>query len=223
MGCAHGDDAGTDEVAAIGTTRDIGLSFEQFEARAFREPETGIYIVDGDTPVLNAKLRREFYDQLGQPGALIVDRQGGVDSKWSDTQKQNITWDTDQRRSYARSLLIALGAYGVVLLVIGIVANWGVRQFFEGPAIFALTVLVVGGKHYMDHQKAAEELDQLKSHLTTMLHEANNAPESAALTAKARDLQTEIFHQRKEHPPIFDWYYSRVKKDKESVARPASA
>jgi len=96
-GCARGDEGNTDESVAVGESGDIGISFEEFEARAFREPETGIYIVDGDTPIVNAKLLREFYDRLDRPGALIVDRQGNVDSKWSDTQKLNIAYCVSSR------------------------------------------------------------------------------------------------------------------------------
>ena len=126
-------------------------------------------------------------------------------------QKQNIKWDTHQRRSYARRLFFAMGAYAVILFVIGMAVNSSYRQPFEGPAIFAITVLVIGGKHAMDHHRAADQLDELKVQVTALLQEAKDLPESASLTAKARDLQTEIFHHRKEHPPIFDWYYELEK------------
>ncbi|MFO0676608.1 MAG: M57 family metalloprotease [Polyangiaceae bacterium] len=96
-GCAYGSGSEGDEAPSIGTRGDLGITFEQFEARAFREPETGIYIVDGDTPVLDVKLLHEFYDRLERPGALIVDRQGGVDSKWTDTQKTNISYCVSSR------------------------------------------------------------------------------------------------------------------------------
>jgi serine protease len=67
-------------------------SFEAFEAHAFKEPESGVYIVNGDTPVTDTKHLREFYEQYVQKGALIVDRSGGVDDKWSDVQKLNLTY-----------------------------------------------------------------------------------------------------------------------------------
>ena len=37
-------------------------SFEAFERAAFREPDSGIYIVNGDTPVADIKHLREFWE-----------------------------------------------------------------------------------------------------------------------------------------------------------------
>jgi serine protease len=70
------------------------MTFEEFEAQAYREPwEGGVYIVNGDEPVLNQKHLREFYDRLyTSDGALIVNRVGGGDDRWSDTAKLNITF-----------------------------------------------------------------------------------------------------------------------------------
>lgn len=71
---------------------DTALSFQEFEAATFREPDTGIYIVDGDTPVDDIKKLEEFYEKYVQPGALIVHQQGGVDAKWNATQKKQLTY-----------------------------------------------------------------------------------------------------------------------------------
>jgi hypothetical protein len=67
-------------------------SFEMFEASSFKEADSGVYIVNGDTPVTDTKHLREFYDRYVQKGALIVDTAGGADDKWSDVQKLNLTY-----------------------------------------------------------------------------------------------------------------------------------
>ena len=67
-------------------------SFQEFEAATFREPETGIYIVDGDTPVDDIKKLEEFYEKYVQPGALIVHQEGGVDATWNATQRKQLTY-----------------------------------------------------------------------------------------------------------------------------------
>jgi len=78
--------------ATIGTNQD-GISFEEFEAQTYKEPwEGGVYIVNGDTPVANIKLLREFYNQLYNDGGLIVHRSGSADAKWSNTQKLALTY-----------------------------------------------------------------------------------------------------------------------------------
>src|SRR5262249_35375692 len=78
------------------------LTFEQFEAQAHREPLSGLYIVDGDTPVRNRDELREVYrrylndrggDGIGtRRRALAVHQVDGVDSKWSDAQALNLSY-----------------------------------------------------------------------------------------------------------------------------------
>jgi hypothetical protein len=86
VGCA------ADEAPAEENTGDSYVSFQDFEARTYREPESGIYIVDGDTPVDDVKKLEEFYLEHVQKGALIVHRQGGVDAKWTDAQRHALTY-----------------------------------------------------------------------------------------------------------------------------------
>jgi len=75
------------------STGDDVPSFEDFEAGIYREPGTGIYIVNGDEPIHSRELLFDFYQQLYHgDGALIVNTVGGVDDKWSDTAKRNITY-----------------------------------------------------------------------------------------------------------------------------------
>ncbi|MDI1477338.1 M57 family metalloprotease [Polyangium sp. y55x31] len=85
VGCA-GTPSGDEAVA------DTYGSFEAFEAVTYREPDTGIYIVDGDTPVDDIKKLEEFYETYVQQGALIVHRNGNQDAKWNDTQKLDLTY-----------------------------------------------------------------------------------------------------------------------------------
>ncbi len=73
-------------------------TFEEFLAQVYVEPETGIYIVNGDTPVVGLKRLHDFYELLLTDyyqvtgGALIVNRSGGSDNKWNDADKLNITY-----------------------------------------------------------------------------------------------------------------------------------
>jgi len=56
-----------------------------------RATDTGVYIVNGDTPVPNIKQLREFYDAL-YASPLIVQVNGNADAKWSNSQKHNLTY-----------------------------------------------------------------------------------------------------------------------------------
>jgi len=89
FGCASEAPIESDTIEDVSDTE---LSFEEFLARTYQEPDTGVYIVDGDMPIENLDALKEFYERHFQHGALIVDRSGGVDNKWNDTQKLNITY-----------------------------------------------------------------------------------------------------------------------------------
>ena len=69
------------------------LTWTQFLSRIHQLPEQDIFIVNGDTTVEGWKNLHDFYELavLGT-SKLIIDNTGGVDSKWSDTQKLNLTY-----------------------------------------------------------------------------------------------------------------------------------
>lgn len=76
------------------------LTFEEFEATVYREPNGGKYIVDGDTPIDDRKHLEEFFEtkikKLHRPGRgmgeLIVNTSGGVDTVWEEAQKRNLSY-----------------------------------------------------------------------------------------------------------------------------------
>lgn len=79
-----------------------GKSFNEFKAQTYREPfEGGKYIVNGDTPVLNDKLLKEFFETKisHEPRAprnavtrLTVNQVDGQDTVWNSTDKQLLTY-----------------------------------------------------------------------------------------------------------------------------------
>ncbi|MFP2933489.1 M57 family metalloprotease [Pyxidicoccus sp. 3LG] len=83
---------GNDGSTSTPETTGQGMSWEQFLSVVHQEPDTGIFIADGDTTFASEKLLREFYENNVKNGQLIVHTSGGVDAKWSDTQKKNITY-----------------------------------------------------------------------------------------------------------------------------------
>lgn len=89
--CGVADSSVNDNVdtVQVGTR----ISWEQFKKDfAYQEPETGVWIADGDTPFVNEKQLREFYDLNVADGQLIVDRVNNTDNKWSATQALNLTY-----------------------------------------------------------------------------------------------------------------------------------
>lgn len=68
-----------------------GLSFEEFKARTYREPTTGLYVLDWDTPVSGDAALYEIWE-LTQQGALAVYSINGQDIKWDATQRKQLTY-----------------------------------------------------------------------------------------------------------------------------------
>jgi hypothetical protein len=89
---AIGCTAESSSPAADGPIENTLMSFEEFEATVYQEPNTGMYIVNGDTALENREQVKAFFERYVRSGALIVDRSGGVDNRWSDTQKLSLTY-----------------------------------------------------------------------------------------------------------------------------------
>ncbi len=86
------------------------MTFEEFEAVTYREPWAGgNYIVNGDTPIADKKHLYEVWQDLFHPGesALIVNRVGGGDDRWSDVQKLNLTYCVSQNFGANKAAVVA--------------------------------------------------------------------------------------------------------------------
>ena len=68
-----------------------GISFEAFKARAYKEPGTNIYVINGDIPISGEAKLYEHWQSM-QQGALAVMTEGGVDVKWNATVRKNLTY-----------------------------------------------------------------------------------------------------------------------------------
>ncbi|EYF04639.1 peptidase, M10A/M12A subfamilie [Chondromyces apiculatus DSM 436] len=71
---------------------EVGMSFDEFMDLVYQEPETGLYIINGDEPVASIRELEQLYVEMVQQGGLILHRPGGVDARWDDTQKLNLTY-----------------------------------------------------------------------------------------------------------------------------------
>jgi dual-action HEIGH metallo-peptidase len=81
-------------------------TWEEFRANVYQEPDTGIFIVNGDEPVLNEARLREFYAQMSGQAALANEQEGlgttqqsltllnipGWANHWSIPAARNLTY-----------------------------------------------------------------------------------------------------------------------------------
>jgi serine protease len=76
----------------VGSSADA-LSWSKFLSRVHQVPDQDLFIVNGDSTVEGWKNLRAFYEVAVLGGQqLIIDQSGGVDSKWTDSQKLNLTY-----------------------------------------------------------------------------------------------------------------------------------
>lgn len=73
----------------LGST--AGMTFEEFKARTYREPHSGLYILDWDTPVSGDERLYEIWEAM-QQGTLAVYNRNGTDIIWNATQRKNLTY-----------------------------------------------------------------------------------------------------------------------------------
>jgi hypothetical protein len=84
-------------------TDDSPLDWDEFQAQAYREPDTGIYVVNGDEPAADegelAELYRRYLDSQRLADGVgvarepsIVNRVNGVDDRWSASQAMSLTF-----------------------------------------------------------------------------------------------------------------------------------
>lgn len=69
-----------------------GLSFDEFKARMYREPGSGLYVLDWDTPVSGDDELYAVWEATVQGGLAVGTSAGGQDVKWDATQRKNLTY-----------------------------------------------------------------------------------------------------------------------------------
>lgn len=68
-------------------------TFEDFKAQTFKEPfEGGKYIVNGDTPILDEKHLKEFFDRIQGRAGLTINQVNGQDTAWNSVEKRQLTY-----------------------------------------------------------------------------------------------------------------------------------
>ena len=91
-GCG-GQDAEISTANADTVATSNALTWTEFLSKVHQLPDQDLFLVNGDTTVEGWKNLHGFYEVavLGQ-NKLIIDQVGGVDSKWTDSQKLNLTY-----------------------------------------------------------------------------------------------------------------------------------
>jgi serine protease len=97
-GCGVDGNAAAVGGASDVTTTQLGLSWEDFSATTFKEPDVeGAFIVDGDLAMANIEELKAFHQKYIAKGNLIINRIASGDDRWSDSRKLNLTYCVSNR------------------------------------------------------------------------------------------------------------------------------
>lgn len=115
-----------------------GLTFEQFRASVFQEADTGIFIVDGDTPVVGEAALRSFYDQLSAQArgvgvrsqGLAVHRVNNADAVWSAADRVNLRYCVST--SFGANYAAVKSAMATATAAWSAATGEGVRFIYDG-------------------------------------------------------------------------------------------
>ncbi|WP_394840604.1 M57 family metalloprotease [Pendulispora brunnea] len=93
-GCTSESGAGEANTEVTDTT---ATSFEEWQKTVYRDPDSGTWVVDGDTPILDVAELHDFYETYVQQGALIIDMHNGTINKWDPQTALNLTYCVDRQ------------------------------------------------------------------------------------------------------------------------------
>lgn len=127
-------------------------------------------------------------------------------------QQENLQWEEKQRREYITWAGIALLIIALILVVISILANWPARVFFSGPLLIMAPFFAICLKHIYEHYKAINRLIELNTDCARLFEEASlPSADPESIKHQSRELQNEIFQHRANNPPVFNWFYNRIR------------
>jgi Flp pilus assembly protein TadB len=128
-------------------------------------------------------------------------------------QRENLSWDSGLRRTYAVCVLSLVSAIAILLFLAALKLNLGMANFFGIPMIIFFPLFTLGLSHAWTQWRVAQRSTELHEALEEVLESfAQGKTEDALLTQAARNLQNEIFHQRADNLPVWNWFYNILKK-----------
>lgn len=122
-------------------------------------------------------------------------------------QRSNCWWDAEQRRRYAACVGVGTALVFLILLSISFFNGLNLQKFTLNVVTPFLPALLLGIRQYQEHINTADRLDKLKSYAESIWEKAIAGETEEKLTVMSRNLQNEIFENRRNKPFIFDTIY----------------
>lgn len=131
-------------------------------------------------------------------------------------QRASCWWDAKLRRRYANYIVAVVGLLALTVFLVAVVGGLTVEKLFVVVIAPLMPAFTLGLRDFKEHKEAAAKLDRLKEHVERLWDKAvkgRAAPDE--LAEGSRELQDEIYDNRRRSPLIFDWLYKRLRRDDE--------
>ncbi len=131
-------------------------------------------------------------------------------------QRTNCWWDADLRRKYSGWILAILSILATLILLIGLIGGLTLENFFLVVAAPLAPALILGITQHRENMQAASNLDRLREKAEEIWSRAlSNHETPQALYGYSIQLQDKIFENRSNSPMIFNWFYKRLRDEKQ--------
>jgi len=131
-------------------------------------------------------------------------------------QRSNCWWDAELRRRYAVLGIVTIVGLTVIVFLVGLIGGLTLEKFFLVVLAPLIPAVVLGIRQHIEHTEAAVRLDKLKERSEGLWNQAiRRRLTSQEVTEESYKLQNEIYDNRRRNPLIFNWIYSRLRKQQE--------
>jgi len=131
-------------------------------------------------------------------------------------QRSNIRWDSRLRRRYSKWVIIIIISLSVIVFIIGLFGGMTLEKFLLAVLAPLTPAFVLGLRQYTEHNQAAAKLSRLQDVAENIIQEVSQKILSLQdIDRKSYILQSQIYDNRRYSPLIFDWIYSRLRRESE--------
>jgi hypothetical protein len=104
----------------------------------------------------------------------------------------------------------------VIVFLVGLIGGLTLEKFFLVVLAPLIPAVVLGIRQYIEHTEAAIRLDRLKERSVELWNQAiRGRLTPQEVTEESYKLQNEIYDNRRRNPLIFNWIYSRLRRQQE--------
>jgi hypothetical protein len=134
-------------------------------------------------------------------------------------QRSNGWWDSRMRNRYS-DFLVAIAVATAAIVLIGM-AMFDSRVLFLFELLFALSpIFIWSTREATKHRRLARERERIQERSERAWNDAlSGRLNDEQLETVSRELQAEIYHQRKANAQMFAWAYSKYRNSNEEAMR----